>query len=81
MPIGNFTIPQKNRSRKPNRELIITVAPPHIMIDGGAARKFLIGLAAVLERAAASADGKEVLAGLDYIRRAPAMLSVLEVQP
>lgn len=41
-----------------------------VMIDSSAARKFLIDLAAVLEPAAASADAKEVLAGLDYVRRA-----------
>jgi hypothetical protein len=50
------------------------------MLDGTATRRFLFNLAGILQYGAESADGREVVAALDYIRKAPSMLGNLEVQ-
>lgn len=59
------------------RELAIT---RHSKIDATKARRWLTSFAAVLEYAAESTDSRELIAALDCVRRAPAMLSGLEAQ-
>lgn len=75
------TIARNNGQRNgagQNPELIS--ATHHRFIDAAAARKLLTGTARLLEYAAASSDGRELLAGLDLLRRAPSMLPRLEVR-
>ena len=62
------------------REVVVTNPPRHVMIDAAAARRFLAGTARLLEYAAESSDSRELLAGLDLIRKTPSMLSRLEVR-
>jgi hypothetical protein len=61
-----------------HRELLLS--PGRRLIDGGAARRLLVNLAGLLVYAAESADSRELLAGLDLIRKAPGMLLNLEVR-
>jgi hypothetical protein len=73
------TLPHKRQKRE--RELIPTPAPRRALVDGGKARRLLVGLAGLLVYAAESSDSRELIAGLDLIRKAPAMLPGLEVRP
>jgi hypothetical protein len=51
------------------------------MIDAAAARRLLAGTARLLEYASESSDSRELLAGIDLLRRMPGMLPGLEVRP
>jgi hypothetical protein len=73
-----LSIPHTNPSRKRNK-LIVIPPPRRTVIDGGAARRLLVNLAGLLMYAAESADSRELVAGLDLIRKAPALLSSLEI--
>jgi hypothetical protein len=75
--MNHIRITQTNTPRN-KRELITT--PRHRMIDAEAARRFLTGTARLLTYAAESADSRELIAGLDLLRKIPASLPGLEVR-
>jgi hypothetical protein len=50
------------------------------MIDAKRARYWLDALAQLLLHASQSVDARELIAGIDLVRKAPAMLSGLEVE-
>jgi hypothetical protein len=73
------SLPYNRQNRE--LELIPTPAPRRTLIDAAAARRLLAGTARLLEYASESSDSRELLAGLDLIRKAPGMLPNLEVRP
>jgi hypothetical protein len=73
MEMSIATIPQKNRSRKPNREL--TIAP---RAEAESARHFLAGVSRLLDYASQSPDPQEVIGGLTLCRKLPGMVARLE---
>ena len=60
-------------------ELIPLPAPRRSIIDADAARRLLAGTARLLQYAAESNDSRELIAGLDLLRKMPSMLPNLEV--
>ena len=62
------------------RKAIATPAPRHTMIDAQRARNLLAATARLLSYASESSDGRELLAGLDLLRKMPAMLPGLEIR-
>jgi hypothetical protein len=73
--------PRITRSNNPRKtELIPTPAPRRAVIDGGKARRLLAGTARLLEYASESSDSRELLAGIDLLRKMPGMLPGLEVR-
>jgi hypothetical protein len=85
MRIGGIEGPGANQAHeKTEREQRSTLSiPPRAQrstVDARRARGFLRDTARRLERAASSRDSRDILAGLDLIRRAPAMIHGLEVR-
>lgn len=73
--------PRITRNNNPRKsELISTPGPRRSMIDPGAARRLLAGTARLLEYASESSDSRELLTGIDLLRKMPSMLPNLEVR-
>jgi hypothetical protein len=80
--MGKIVGPGANQAQDRNERSNLSVSPcaRRSPVDARRARGFLRDTARRLERAASSRDSREILAGLDLIRRAPAMIHGLEVR-